>query len=454
MLWKSILGTGLRVVSALTNLLFGIACSRLFGAADYGTFVFLQSIATIVTTVVTVGLPTLLLRELAANDGVFEKDQPRTLAMLIIAHVVICAALLGAFVAYVYLIGAPGLDMASTALLAALIMTNIVMAYATAARIGRSRVLQSSLLTDLVRPAFALAALLMIYALAIDVANAGLIAQVAAGGVLTLTTAIPLLGEFFAARRSWRSEEFRALTSQFLLQGAQIAVTAALITLSIQVDVLVISAFAPPDEVAHYFAAARLALLVTFFFGVETAYAEPRVVSLLHNNERGPLQKMIWLTATTGFGVSIAAGIAILIAGRFYLGLYGPEFLTAFPALATLVVGQVIWTSYGPAQMGLRAARLDMQVLVLTGLALGLNLVVSVALVPLLGIVGAAIGTALQFILLGLFLARSMRRQTSVQTTVWSLAAWNLALRKAWGALAPRMASARKLLRPRPGRTG
>ena len=430
MLNKSVLGTIMRVISVGINFLFGIVYANLFGAADFGTFVFLQSIATIVTAVITFGLPTLLTRELASYGGSIVEDSPRALAFIVVVQLAVISVLVGAIIFYGLLFGAVYADNTSVVLVSALIFANSVLAFVAATFIGRMRVLQASVITDLLRPTIALLCLLASFGLAVGGANQGMVAHVVAGGILVIILGGPLVAEFIQARDAWLLPEFWRLVTNFLAQSTKIALAAISITLSAQIDILVIKMFEAPDSVAHYFAAARLAIFVSFFFGIYGMYAEPVIVRLLRTNEYEATQRSIWFATIVGFSVAVASGLGIIGVGNWFLGLYGASFQTAYTTLIILVVGQILWTSFGPAQMAMRAAYLDTLVVKSLAMALVVNLAVTFLLVPLMGIAGAAVGTSLQFFIAGLLMSRSMFKHAGIRTTIWNVEVWRQGLRQ------------------------
>jgi O-antigen/teichoic acid export membrane protein len=98
-----------------------------------------------------------------------------------------------------------------------------------------------------------------------------------------------------------------------------------------------------------------------------------------------------------------------------YLDLYGAGFSAAYPSLVVFVSGLMGLSLFGPAQSLLRSTRLEKHLMSCTLMALITNALISAALIPVFGILGAAIGTAVQFWLYGILMAHFVRTRRSIR---------------------------------------
>jgi O-antigen/teichoic acid export membrane protein len=197
----------------------------------------------------------------------------------------------------------------------------------------------------------------------------------------------------------------------YLRTGVVLAVTQALIGLSTQVDILVMSAFRPPEEVAFYHAAARAALIVSIFSGMIAAVAAPTLMRQISEKDLAAQVYTVYKSSLIGFLVTIGACLGALTLGRLYLSLYGPGFDSAYPVMVVLCIAFVIFSAAGPAQMVLRAHRLDNVALWAMVAAVTLNIVLSVFLVGFLGALGVALATGTQFAVMGAAMNLACRRR-------------------------------------------
>lgn len=160
-------------------------------------------------------------------------------------------------------------------------------------------------------------------------------------------------------------------------------------------DVIVISRVLAPDQVAIYFAAAKTMSLVMFVhYAVGSAVAN-RLAALGARGERAEVQRLVSEAAAWTFWPSLIATIAILVCGWPLLRLFGPEFTAAYPTMFILSVGFLARSAFGPGEFVLNMLGEERRcALVLVGAA-SASLLLNIALVPSLGITGAAVATAL-----------------------------------------------------------
>lgn len=394
-----------RIGSALFGVVFGIAAVRLAGADVYGNYLAIMAIAGLTATMTTLGIPTQLGREFAMERGGGSKDG--------LAPLVDSAAWLLAGLAF-----ASGIAVVAGATYFALGLTfallKLTLDLTMSLYVGAERVVTGGWITLLLYPSMALLTLFLIAWLdTIDVSY--LFAAQFLAALLAVGTALALVTRFADAslrlvtvpRLRWTPAHMR-----YLRTGIMLTVTQTLIGLSTQVDILVLSAFLPPEEVAYYHAAARAALVVSMFAGMVAAVAAPTLMRQISEDDKAAQIETVRRTALGGFFITIGAFAVALTLGPFYLSLYGPGFDSAYPVMVVLCCAFVIFSAAGPAQMVLRANRLDQIALWAMAVAVTLNVVLSIAFVSFFGATGVALATAIQFALVGWMMNVACRRRT------------------------------------------
>ena len=287
---------------------------------------------------------------------------------------------------------------------------------------GLERVLRGALSTDLIKPGAALLCLLAFGSVAITSANDIFVTQII--GLLTATTALLFMigvGPFRRGINHWSSATSspssygRIVKTGLLLAGSQFLIGA-----TTQIDILVLTALEAPEQVSYYFAAARAALVVSFFFGINAAFAEPTLTRLIAEKRRDEVETLAIRTARSGLAATLLAVIAAAAIGPFYLSWYGEEFTQAYPALLIMLIGMVGWSMFGPSQNLARAARLDRELLLLTLFSVLINLATSVTLVPIIGLNGAAIGTTVQYLIYSVSLYTLISRKLGYRASAFN----------------------------------
>ncbi|MGH6924801.1 MAG: polysaccharide biosynthesis C-terminal domain-containing protein [Propylenella sp.] len=183
-------------------------------------------------------------------------------------------------------------------------------------------------------------------------------------------------------------------------------------------DVLVLSFFAAPAEIAIYFAATRIIQvvnLVPYAATVGTAH----LFSASHTRgDHDHLQQLCRHVVATTFVIAILA-VGILIAGGdWLLKMFGEGFEAGYSPLVILAIGVVMRVAAGPAE----------DVLNMTGhsglsastylVIVAVNVAFSVPLIMLFGVNGAATAGAIALTLRALWLAFAAHRRLHVNTSI------------------------------------
>ena len=111
-------------------------------------------------------------------------------------------------------------------------------------------------------------------------------------------------------------------------------------------------------------------------------------------------------------GVPVAAGLILF--GRRFLLLFGPQYTSGQTALVLLSLGQLVNIVAGPVAGLLTMTGHERDVVMGVGLGTGANLALSLILIPLWGINGAACAAAASLILWNVFLVRRVRRRLAL----------------------------------------
>ena len=122
--------------------------------------------------------------------------------------------------------------------------------------------------------------------------------------------------------------------------GAVFAAGQLLINATTQIDILLLTVLASPGDVAHYYAAARAALVVSFFFG-SSALPEPKLARLFAAGQMDEFKGLLRGTAVIGAAVTVTSCALALILAPYYFELYGPTFEAGMSSLVILVGGLI-----------------------------------------------------------------------------------------------------------------
>lgn len=185
-------------------------------------------------------------------------------------------------------------------------------------------------------------------------------------------------------------------------------------------DVLIISRYMTPTDVAIYFAAAKTMSLIMFVHYAVGSAVGNRFAALGARGDREELNSFAREAAHWTFWPSLAAAVAILILGLPLLWLFGPQFVEGYPVMLILVVGFLLRSSMGPSEfllnmLGKQSVCAAVQVTVaLTTVALNF------LLVPKYGLIGAATATSVALISGALMNNVVVSRTLGIEVAVWA----------------------------------
>ncbi|SON57469.1 Polysaccharide biosynthesis protein [Hartmannibacter diazotrophicus] len=183
-------------------------------------------------------------------------------------------------------------------------------------------------------------------------------------------------------------------------------------------EVLVIGAFASPFEAGAYFVATRLANVFSVMTGGLNSYSSARLSALHFSDARGELVHM--LKSIMAIALMLVAGIGVAIAafGPFLLGLFSPDYVSAYPALLILAAAAALTALCGPAPTVLLTLGGETVYPRVIAVTLAIRLVGLFVVVPVYGALGAAIVWATTTTVSSLFLVRLCRKRTGLDPSV------------------------------------
>jgi O-antigen/teichoic acid export membrane protein len=186
-------------------------------------------------------------------------------------------------------------------------------------------------------------------------------------------------------------------------------------------DVLLLSLLAEPSEVGIYFAAVRLMMLAGYVYYAFMLISSREFSLARANRDHADLQFRVRKATAWTFWLTVPTVLVMLALGHPLLAMFGSDYESGYGALAVLGLGLVARASVGQAGdllvvLGHQRANLFAAVT-----SLVLNAVLVVALVPFLGILGAAIGTACSHAVRAAMLAYLARRHANLETFVLSV---------------------------------
>ncbi len=411
----------IRSIAAALSYLSLLFLARWLGAAEFGLYTYAFAWLSILALPAGLGFPPLCVRFLPSYAASGDWARARGLIARALQLTAGSAALLAALAAGVLFLAEVKLDPAFRVPLIAAVAGLPVMTWVGLfAQIGRSFGWPGIAYapSQVVHPLLLLAFLwLAAGVVELDAATAIRISLAGFLVVLLLQLAV------YAVRLSGRlrAAQPRYETAAWLAVALPLVLFDGFAVLIAQLDLVLLGVWMPPYDVGAYAAAARIAVLVNFCFDAAVSLAGPRFAALHAQQEPLELRRLVrgilpW-TAIPALGVAAL----LVVLGDPLLGLFGPGFEVARPALIVLTFGYLASVFVGPVAVLLNMTGHHAQCArTLAGAAL-LNVALNLALIPRFGLVGAATATAIAIFLSRLRLLRLVRTRLALEPSVWGL---------------------------------
>ncbi len=160
------------------------------------------------------------------------------------------------------------------------------------------------------------------------------------------------------------------------------------------VDILAIEHFRSPNEVAVYYAAARLLAIVAFVYFAIASATTHKFTEYHVTGDQKRLASFFAETIRWTFWPSLAVCAMILVFGRPLLALFGAGFESGYIVMFILSIGMLARAAVGPAERLLNMLGERKPCAWVYASAFAINLVLCVILIPRIGIEGAGIATS------------------------------------------------------------
>jgi O-antigen/teichoic acid export membrane protein len=401
-------------------LLSNLALTRWLGISAYGQYVYIIAWMTILS-IPSVGMGTLVLRETAiarrredevAFGGLMRWSSFNTLWMSVVLAlfgvlaVSIQTTRAQAELRLAYILGLSGIPL--------IYFQNLIAAVFRGCRRVELAVFVGDILSPSLICAWAGGCLLIGIKGSASMALGG---RLAALGIVLLSFALLLPRMNFRGRWSCSGREQisawrKSLYSLALLKG--ITVMAG------RLPLLMLGYAIGPEAAALFSLSSRVAETVSFTLLTVVMTTGPLLAEFHAKRDYRAMQQLLTRSTTAISLWAVPLALGLIIAGRWLLGLFGPHFSTAYPLLVVLVIGQTINSITGTVGLVMNMGGLERVVLKAHAVGLATTAVLCLALIPIWGSLGAAIGSAMALILWNIILAVQLYRRLGISSAFYA----------------------------------
>jgi O-antigen/teichoic acid export membrane protein len=375
--------TGYKVVATLLAFVASLIYARALGPHGYGLYAYVIACTTIIGTIVSLGLPGYLVREGARQPETISwlcqwADKRVWIAGTIAAMLLACAWFIPQ--------AAEARDLFVVA--AFLPLINCLGSIRSASLNATGHVARGQWPAQVAAPALMLVVLASLWILTgrlhpIDLA------------VVALATACVA-----TAINHWQAKRISSITlvapavTPRLRAALPFMWLGGLYLLNSRIDLVMLGTMLGAHDAGIYAVAARAAGLVAFVVTAANLALAPRIARLYHSGDHQLLQRMITAASRRVMLATLPAAVALIAAAWWLLDwFYGSAFLSAARPLQILAASELCIVAFGSVGTILNMAGEERRSMAGLAIAVGLNILLNILLIPRMGPTGAAIAT-------------------------------------------------------------
>ena len=418
-----VLGAGgsFMVNAASRILAFGIhlLLTRYLGAASYGIYIYVLSWVNIIYVLVNLGCDSAAVRFIPEYSGSgrwgLVRGYLRRASLLVVLQSA-AAALIGAAVLLVFR-GRIEPEMYMT-LWAGLILIPVKALIQLVASFLRAFkvVVRALTLSTIVNPVLLAAGILILVHLAGGrvSSSSGMLIN-AASSVVVLILCWLLLRDILPAALA--ETPLESSMKKWLRVAFPLLLITSFQLILAKTDILMVGSILGTTQAGIYSVASQVAVMVSFALNSVNLIVTPMISQLHSQGRHGDLQRMITMASRGVLAYSLPVFVFILVWGKWVLGLFGPAFVAGYGILAVLCLGQLVISLAGPVGFLMTMTGYQIQAAWVIGLTALLNIILNAVLISLMGVIGAAVATAIVISLRSIVLSVWVKKKLNISAT-------------------------------------
>ena len=390
---------GIKAGHAMLAFAVAVVLARTLGPEGYGVYSFALAIIMLTAIPAQIGVPQLMVRETAKAQANGNYGLMRGLWRWGNVAVALFSALALAVVAGILWftdVGGDGARVATLTIGIALIPVIALANVRGACLRGLRKVVQGQLPESIIRPALLLFLVLVWGTWFVE---DELTPQMAMGFYVVAAVLAFIIGAWLL-RRSRPAELGERPTAEYQSSAWRKAVIPLGMITGLQLinnyaDLIILGIFRTDEEVGIYRAAFQFSMLVTFIMIAINQVVQPYFAKMHEIGDFLRMRKLLDNASKLTLFLTLPIVVIFVFFNELLLvSIFGPDYISGGLALAILVTGSFAKSVFGYGHAVLMMAGYEREVLrfvVWSGLA---NVLINLILVPILGIEGAAVGTA------------------------------------------------------------
>jgi O-antigen/teichoic acid export membrane protein len=192
-------------------------------------------------------------------------------------------------------------------------------------------------------------------------------------------------------------------------------------TINTYADILMIGAMESSASVAHYRIASQIAGISLLVQVAVNAVIGPRIAAFNVADDYDRMQGMAVRGCRLAFGATLLfSGLLYTLGVDGFVALLGPEYAPVYPLAVALAFGTAVQTFFGGATWILNMTRREKSSATYALISAGGNILLNLALIPILGAFGAVIATVITNLLMQGLAWNRIRRDLDIRSDAFA----------------------------------
>ena len=411
----------LQFVSLGLGFISQVMVARLAGASGYGAYAYALAWSSVVVQPSILGFDRVLLRELATYSHTRAFGLMRGLLRRA-DQVALLAG--GVFMVVIAVIALP-ISSSSLRVPVALGLITIPLAALSRVRLAALQGLKRASLGQLTQSVGRTVYFIVFLGIAVAISSSSHLGPEAAVMMQVLAFAAAAVSGSIALRRVLPAEA-RQATPEFdgrvwARSLPPLALMSVMFVLNSQIGVIMLGAMESAADAGVFNAASRGAALVSLGMIAVGQVLAPRIAILYASGDRAGIQRLIARGTRAASAVALPTSLFLVLAGPWFLGLFGDDFRGGSSALTILAVGQLLNAATGAVVPALVMTKHERPAAVAAVSGTCLNAALCAILIPVWGSTGAATATAASVVLINVLFMVAVVRKLRIRPVLFGI---------------------------------
>ena len=418
---------GIKMGSVLIGLVLAVILARFLGPEGYGTYVYVFSLVTLLAIPSQLGLPNLIIRETAKAEADGEWGLMRGLwrfSMAIVGGISLVLIVLAVILGYIFNAHFTNTQMLVFAFGMALVLVMALNSIYGAALRGLRHVVMGQFPIGILCPGLLA---VFLFVLMVSVSPMDITASEAMGlhviaALVSLVIGILLLRRVRPKELADYLKKPIYTVRPWLVAAIPLAMSDGMLLINRNIGVLILGPYASATEVGIFKIALTGAALVNLGLTAIATVVMPYFSRFYTEGDMKRLQRLVTLSARAGLIISLPFVLLFVFFGDTVLTLFfGEEYVSGYIPLAIIAVGQLVSASFGSVGALLAMTGHEWDITKSAVVAVIVNVLLTLVLVPFIGMIGAALAAAAGLIIWNVIMWKIVQRRLGIEASAFKV---------------------------------